>query len=578
MPFRMLLLSMVLLLTQLGALAQPATPDMDDAVERHLAWVLDLFDGGAATLTEAEVEAHFDAGFLALVPPAEVVASVRALAEDLGPLELVERQESGEYELVGLFRSATGEGVIISFAVDPDSGLMTGFFITPAPLPAGSPTAGSPVARPPATPAVAASPVALDAEEQLTLYRERVEIVRAVGEPAVAALLAGDDDALRALVADDVAALMAQYPSAEVIESFTARQVQMVFAEAGAAFFGQWTDDRITGTMVQGGAPFPFTLTAEQPQTGDRPAGRFSGQIPQARVELAVTFATAPDGELAATLDIPAQGITDAPLSDVAYLPERPLGEMIEDRAIAPGGGNDSYTADYAWGDHYLRVTVAVDLDARLVSAVRVTPAVPLPPAGTPAEPVTAQLPFDGTWFVFWGGETELQNYHAATASQRYACDLMIWNDGATWSGDGAENADYWAWGQPVLAPVAGEVVAAVNDAEDVPPGRVVPTSNPGGNHVVIRVDDGVYVIVAHMQRGSVRVEEGEHVRAGDVIGLVGNSGSTSEPHVHIHAQDTPDLLDPAATGIPLRFEDIFIDGEPRKAAAPVQGSFVANP
>ena len=73
------------------AVAQPATPvDLDAMMADHVAWVVSLFDGGAADLTPADVEARFDDNFRSLVPPEELIATIRQLAGQLGPIELVE--------------------------------------------------------------------------------------------------------------------------------------------------------------------------------------------------------------------------------------------------------------------------------------------------------------------------------------------------------------------------------------------------------------------------------------------------------------------------------------------------------
>ena len=175
-----------------------------------------------------------------------------------------------------------------------------------------------------------------------------------------------------------------------------------------------------------------------------------------------------------------------------------------------------------------------------------------------------ARLPFDGAWMVFWGGDTEFQNYHAVVASQRYALDLAIWQDGATAAAPGTENDDSHAFGQPYLAPVDGTIVAVVDGMDDIPPQSIGtnPGDHPAGNHVVIESQGG-YVYLAHCQNGSILVQEGDTVSAGDVVAAVGNSGNTSESHVHIHAQTHLDMFDPQVAGIPLVFENTLENGEP---------------
>src|SRR5690606_24454282 len=83
---------------------------------------------------------------------------------------------------------------------------------------------------------------------------------------------------------------------------------------------------------------------------------------------------------------------------------------------------------------------------------------------------VTFELPFEGLWYAIWGGEGILYNAHASSPPQRYAYDLVVWQDGSTFSGDGTQNSDYHVYGQPIFAPASGEVIRAVNDIpENVP-------------------------------------------------------------------------------------------------------------
>ncbi len=81
--------------------------------------------------------------------------------------------------------------------------------------------------------------------------------------------------------------------------------------------------------------------------------------------------------------------------------------------------------------------------------------------------------------------------------------------------------------------------------------------------------------MIAHMQPGSLSVTAGDVVEAGQQIGLVGNSGNTSGPHIHIHLQDGPDLF--ASTGLPLAFSNYAANGVPTERGEPVGGQFVAT-
>lgn len=183
------------------------------------------------------------------------------------------------------------------------------------------------------------------------------------------------------------------------------------------------------------------------------------------------------------------------------------------------------------------------------------------------------RLPFDGEWTVFWGGRTVEQNYHAANAAQRFAIDLVVERDGATYDGDAANMENYHCWGEEILAPADGLVVATIHDLPDQPIGSRDP-QNPAGNHVILALGEEEYAFLAHLQQSSVRVQQGDEVATGDVLGLCGNSGNTSEPHLHFHLQNTPDLTQ--GEGLPAQFQNYLTDGEPVERGELEQGQVVA--
>ncbi len=164
---------------------------------------------------------------------------------------------------------------------------------------------------------------------------------------------------------------------------------------------------------------------------------------------------------------------------------------------------------------------------------------------------VRFRLPLDGPVTVVWGGPTRRENYHAALPAQRWAYDLLLTVDGRSFRGDGARLEDYYAFGQPVLAPAAG-TSRAVQDGEPDGPIGQWRGWRAAGNYVVLEVAEGEFLFIAHLQNGSIAVAPGDHVEAGQVIGRVGNSGDSSEPHVHVHLQDTPTAS--LGEGIPMYF------------------------
>jgi Peptidase family M23 len=183
-------------------------------------------------------------------------------------------------------------------------------------------------------------------------------------------------------------------------------------------------------------------------------------------------------------------------------------------------------------------------------------------------------LPFEGAWFVFWGGRTLAQNHHASTRDQRFAYDFVVEKGGSTHAGDGSRNSDYYAYGQPVLAPAAGRVVVAVDGVPENEPGHL-DGDHPFGNNVVIDHGDGEFSFLAHLVPGSLTVHEGDRVEAGRPVGRCGNSGHSSEPHLHYHLQDSPKHF--AGDGLPAPWVDYRADGKPVARGEATRGQVVVT-
>ncbi|WP_238651896.1 M23 family metallopeptidase [Paenibacillus piscarius] len=165
----------------------------------------------------------------------------------------------------------------------------------------------------------------------------------------------------------------------------------------------------------------------------------------------------------------------------------------------------------------------------------------------------TFQFPLKGEWFVFWGGNDVLSNYHYAHETQRYALDIIRTQDASSYQGDGKDNEDYYAFGEPLYAAADGKVVEVKNDIPDNTPG-VMNAEAPEGNVVVIDHGNGEHSITAHIKQGSVAVKKGEHVKQGELIGHLGNSGNSSEAHLHFQVSDGPDIF--TSRSLPIRWAD----------------------
>lgn len=186
------------------------------------------------------------------------------------------------------------------------------------------------------------------------------------------------------------------------------------------------------------------------------------------------------------------------------------------------------------------------------------------------------RLPFDGEWFVVWGGRSLDQNQHAASPDQRFAYDFVVRRDGATHRGDGRTLSDYHCFERPILAPAAGTVVVADDGLPDQPIGST-DRAHPAGNHVVLDLGGGEFALLAHLEQGSIAVARGARVVPGQVLGRCGNSGNTSEPHLHFHLQDRARFGAADAAGLPAAFVDYLADGEPVARGEPVRGQVVAS-
>jgi hypothetical protein len=185
------------------------------------------------------------------------------------------------------------------------------------------------------------------------------------------------------------------------------------------------------------------------------------------------------------------------------------------------------------------------------------------------------RLPFRGAWFVFWGGRTILENYHATSRERRFAYDFVVARRGRTSRGDAPRaNPEYFCFGRPVLAPAGGVVLAAVGTVADNTPGQMN-EEQPLGNHIVLDHGQREYSFLAHLKRGSLRVQRGQRVRSGEPLAQCGNSGRSSEPHVHFHLQTAPELGE--GVGLPAQFRTYWANGRSVARGEPHRGQFVAS-
>jgi murein DD-endopeptidase MepM/ murein hydrolase activator NlpD len=180
-------------------------------------------------------------------------------------------------------------------------------------------------------------------------------------------------------------------------------------------------------------------------------------------------------------------------------------------------------------------------------------------------------LPFNDEWTVFWGGDTN----HIESEAQKNAFDIVITDkNGKTFETDGKTNEDYYAFGKELIAPCDAEVVLAVDGVKDNIPGELNPIYVPG-NTVILKTANNEYLFFAHFKQNSIVVKQGQKVKQGELLGLCGNSGNSSEAHLHFHIQNVEDMN--KATGAKCYFDEIIVDGELKKDYSPIKGEKIKN-
>jgi hypothetical protein len=177
-----------------------------------------------------------------------------------------------------------------------------------------------------------------------------------------------------------------------------------------------------------------------------------------------------------------------------------------------------------------------------------------------PEDAVAIDLPVEGVWFVASGGRSALVNGHYPLRVQRNALDLLQVVDAKTHRGGADLLTNYYSFGKRLLAPGDGTVTTVIDSRPDKPVGDS-DLEHPEGNIVVIDIGEGRYVLYAHLKQGSARVRVGDRVVSGQDIGLVGDSGNSDEPHLHIQVQSSPtfEIGDDDLETFPILFRDTIV-------------------
>ena len=188
-------------------------------------------------------------------------------------------------------------------------------------------------------------------------------------------------------------------------------------------------------------------------------------------------------------------------------------------------------------------------------------------------------FPLRGTWYI--GASGTLHSHHRWAAMEEFALDILqVAERSKSYKTTGLTSQDYFAFGQDVIAVADGTVVEAVdkyadddaklkqeNETYDQYDQRIQSeqmqslAQDPytvAGNYIVIRHNDSEYSMYAHLKKGSVKIKKGDVIKRGQVIASVGNTGSSTEPHLHFQLQDSSDPL--RSRALPVRFRNAVVE------------------
>ncbi|MGA9570760.1 MAG: M23 family metallopeptidase [Candidatus Acidiferrales bacterium] len=370
----------------------------------------------------------------------------------------------------------------------------------------------------------------------------------------------------------------------------------------------------ISGSWTQSGAPaqaLDFTRRAESGGTSDGSAGRTAAQVavPEAehtpkpllpKFNAVVPFAPTAfkaDGRwhLAYELHISSMDIWDYAFTRIEVIsadaPQKTLatfsGADLDGMFIHPGVPAEEKVSKLAPGEFgvaflWVNFDKLEDIPPAIAERISVkignypeALSVITPPTSVNKNPVVAiSSPLVGEDWVAAGGPSNTSAHRRALIpinghayiSQRFAIDwVQVYPDGKTYKGDPSDNKNYRAYGTEIHA-VADGVVTQVGDGipQNTPGAKslAVPITleTIGGNHVIMEIGNGLFAFYAHMQPGSLRVKVGDKVTRGQVLGLLGNTGNSSEPHLHFQICSANSEL--GSEGLPYAFSSFEVQGK----------------
>ena len=193
---------------------------------------------------------------------------------------------------------------------------------------------------------------------------------------------------------------------------------------------------------------------------------------------------------------------------------------------------------------------------------------------------IALRLPVSGMCYVSTGGPTIGENAHrSSTKDAKFAVDFVILDEERkSCKGDGAKNEDYFIYGKEVLAASDGEVFTVIDGVPDNEPFSLNPHSY-SGNTVIIKHSELEFSVYMHLMPYSIKPKTGMKIKSGNFIGKIGNSGTSTGPHLHFQMMNSGSPQ--KATGFPPFFKKILVSNEAGSTLledyCPRQGDYVMS-
>lgn len=255
------------------------------------------------------------------------------------------------------------------------------------------------------------------------------------------------------------------------------------------------------------------------------------------------------------------QAVTLAQFMDIA----EPFNSGVETFNLEMDTDLNKEITQYLWLDNRREKAIAVAFDRNnVIHGIRLSPFISFPEDDRQFTKNAYIMPITDEWFVFWGGINQFVNYHYVYEDQRYAYDLVIMKDGLSYQDSINKLENYYAFNREITAPADGKVVKILDDIKDNVIGELNP-DQPEGNCVIMEHSNNEFSMLAHLKQNSIIVKEGESVIRGQVISLCGNSGNSTEPHLHFQVMNSENYL--AGKSIRIKFEN---------GLDPIQGDFIS--